>query len=1402
MQGQKIRLAFQSLIVVAILLFFCIAISNTQAWALPADYLFLAQSNTQTALFDFETGNQGWVIAQYAQGYSHLTVSNHLHGPVHDGTSALQLDLSLREELSSSEILVDFATDPPPSLDISNNTANLEGKIINARIWAPSGTRGDSGSPNGWHLFVEDAAERRLYGTWQNLREGGWSQVSLEITNATPACGSLDSGFDPTQIRKIGFNVSLGSSETASLAGAIFLDSVTLTEPQLPQSDHLYTFDALSDNNGFPRWRAFPDEFGANALTQIGIQNGVLVADAHFVIPTEDNHENEDASNLDASRKGFIGLIHSPALNIANKDHAVFSLDIRFSPSAISSNHGCPFVISLWVFDESQGLWFQSDPQNVGATEWDRVSFNLADPIQYDPTATKTIGKHPDLSRIRRIGVQLFANRDYEGTVWIDNVAIGGIERPSLINEPPHDFVTVDGPHFKLNGQRFRFVGANAEYLFLVPKEVLTDVLDRAQAMGITVIRTWGFGDGCESEELQPCEDWSRYFQPAPGAWNENAFRHFDRVVAEASRRNIRLIVPLVNNWDEYGGIPQYVRWFEELHPEQALNLGNTSADQWHDQFYTNEQIKQWYQDYVRHFISRTNTITGIPYAQDPTIMAWELINEPRTRSDPSGATLHQWIIDMSKFVSELAPNHLVGTAEEGWYIMPQVEADLVADWQLFPKNYWHYGVNWQEKECYWGSNGADFLSDHSSLPRNVSWQERVGKTGITPVQSQLRYAVPNVHYTTAHVYVGPGETNLPWAPYCTYYGVNHLCALFDSSDHQAREWLSQHVEQAHNDLEKPFILEEFGFRILPGSGLLTEQFDDYAFYVSPEERTRLFTQYLDIAYELDIDGVLFWNLGYEGFLEQPWVEQPALRNWKPVLDSDSVTVITETNTLDDEQIGHRLDYAPTRGYGEAKITLSDFEVDWLRANNNRIMIDIDNLGDAQTVSFVFKLADGSIREAGSFQLSAGQSSIALNSILKQPEEPRAEDNCPQSKAEPPLVTEIILSLQGYTVPGAIFFNFRSIFDNSYVLYPGDPTEQVIRAATFRWGNNDPFLPSTISLDHTQTCGQTIGVTKQVTIELEYRGGLEHPEGVFYRYKADTPAGVGETQFGLIIPDEKHGQIYFTPQSPGLHSVHVAPEGTSFDSPLADSCNFLVTTTPRKILTLNHTLTCGQEVALDTVQVSFEFQVQDKLAVPGGIVYQYLVDQPGIADEPALGQLRANEQGGTFTFSPQNPGQHLVSIAPVGEPIDGPASDSCMFIVQSQPPEIERIKVNDLTITPPFEQQVQPPTTRLTHLRQEIQITMIAEDDVTDKLQTGCLLQGSTALVACRVSGENSFLADMLPGVYQLHIWAEDGELQRTEVSIPVYIPAPIVVYIILISPIIAVALYFILARARNHHTK
>ena len=44
--------------------------------------------------------------------------------------------------------------------------------------------------------------------------------------------------------------------------------------------------------------------------------------------------------------------------------------------------------------------------------------------------------------------------------------------------------------------------------------------------------------------------------------------------------------------------------------------------------------------DFLQTVLNRYNSFTGMHYKDDPTIMAWELMNEPRCTSDSSGRTI------------------------------------------------------------------------------------------------------------------------------------------------------------------------------------------------------------------------------------------------------------------------------------------------------------------------------------------------------------------------------------------------------------------------------------------------------------------------------------------------------------------------------------------------------------------------------------------------------------------------------------------------------------------------------------------------------------------------------------------------------------------------------------------
>ena len=207
------------------------------------------------------------------------------------------------------------------------------------------------------------------------------------------------------------------------------------------------------------------------------------------------------------------------------------------------------------------------------------------------------------------------------------------------------DFIRVNGIQFSLAGQPFHVVGANNYYLGFASDAMVAGVFDLAGRMGLNTLRTWAFLDCAEAAPgAVPANAQNGvFFQYLDSSTGQPAFHdgpdgleRLDRTISLAEQNGTRLILPLVNYWDDFGGVNQYLQWF-----------GLTGRDL----FYGNADVKQAYRNYVEHLLLRVNTRTGRQYRDEPSILAWELANEPR--SDATD-TLVAWADEMSSFIRSL----------------------------------------------------------------------------------------------------------------------------------------------------------------------------------------------------------------------------------------------------------------------------------------------------------------------------------------------------------------------------------------------------------------------------------------------------------------------------------------------------------------------------------------------------------------------------------------------------------------------------------------------------------------------------------------------------------------------------------------------------------------------------
>jgi mannan endo-1,4-beta-mannosidase len=233
-------------------------------------------------------------------------------------------------------------------------------------------------------------------------------------------------------------------------------------------------------------------------------------------------------------------------------------------------------------------------------------------------------------------------------------------------------FVATRGARFVIDNQAFRFVGANVSVMYREDDRArMPETLRVAAADGVRVIRVWAFGEGGEESNVKSIggdrNDWPRQhpFRRAPGEWNEEAFVHLDRVLAESARNNLRVQLCLTNWWRDTGGVTQYLKWAgiddaaDDTKP-YGINVDRAML------FYTNETTRRLYREHVEKIITRRNTITGTLYRDDPFIMGYELMNEAQA---PTGrwSERRAWVAEMSAYIKSLDPDHLVTPGTWGY---------------------------------------------------------------------------------------------------------------------------------------------------------------------------------------------------------------------------------------------------------------------------------------------------------------------------------------------------------------------------------------------------------------------------------------------------------------------------------------------------------------------------------------------------------------------------------------------------------------------------------------------------------------------------------------------------------------------------------------------------------------
>jgi mannan endo-1,4-beta-mannosidase len=161
------------------------------------------------------------------------------------------------------------------------------------------------------------------------------------------------------------------------------------------------------------------------------------------------------------------------------------------------------------------------------------------------------------------------------------------------------------------------------------------------------IVRVWGFGDTSfipDDDTTGPGKIWYQLINSTGGYINygRNGLPRLDYVISTAEKLGLKLVIPFVNNWPDWGGQLVYEQVFD-------------SDLSW----YETPKSQEVYRDYIRTLVTR--------YRNSTAIFSWQLCNEPRC-GGCNTSVITNWAANVSAYIKSLDPNHMVTLGDEGWF--------------------------------------------------------------------------------------------------------------------------------------------------------------------------------------------------------------------------------------------------------------------------------------------------------------------------------------------------------------------------------------------------------------------------------------------------------------------------------------------------------------------------------------------------------------------------------------------------------------------------------------------------------------------------------------------------------------------------------------------------------------
>ena len=286
----------------------------------------------------------------------------------------------------------------------------------------------------------------------------------------------------------------------------------------------------------------------------------------------------------------------------------------------------------------------------------------------------------------------------------------------SCVDKGSNGIIRIEDGQFVKHEEPYYFIGTNFWYGPILAsegsggdRERLSRELDSLCSMGVRNLRVLVGSDGDRGvyTKVEPT------LQYAPGKYNDTLLRGLDYFLVELGKRDMEAVLYLNNAWEWSGGYSQYLKWagYGDI-PLPRVAGYNEYVDYVSD-FMKSDSAMGMFRRYVMDIVSRTNTVTGKAYRDDPAIFSWQICNEPRPFGEENKETFKTWLTETAEIIKAIDPNHMVSVGSEGKY---GCEVDLSL-WEEIGRSPYIDYLNIHIWPFNWGWTSRDDMNDGTVEP-------------------------------------------------------------------------------------------------------------------------------------------------------------------------------------------------------------------------------------------------------------------------------------------------------------------------------------------------------------------------------------------------------------------------------------------------------------------------------------------------------------------------------------------------------------------------------------------------------------------------------------------------------------------------------------------------------------